>query len=290
MAYRHHYHRHQCHARRGGAGKRVLYILAVGVVVAAAVSMFRGGSDRYVTPPPTPARMSGMSASKLQHYAADRAIVGGANAAEKALAARPTHPDAIADPERTVPVSAPAPRHADAARPVVDVSPGKSKPAIKLHVKSDKPYPSKDMALNDALIKAGLDIREALRALDPPVEAQPGWMKVKADYLRPESVRYIEPTPEQKQAWAEDGDGRIDDTNRYWAEIDVEVTDEQVRELRSDSRVRTGGVVAAVGFVLVLALFGFLRLDAWTRGYLTGGLAVAAVAAAGAAVALLVLA
>ena len=291
MAYRHHYHRHQCHTRCGGAGKRVLYILTVGVVVAAAVYMFRGGSDRYVTPPPAPARMSNMSASKLQNYAADSGIVGGAAAADKALAARPAFsPNEEPGPNRTVAVSATVPRHADAARPVVNLSPGKPKPAIKLHVKSDKPYPSKDMALNDALIKAGLELREALRTLDPPVETQPGWMKVKADYLRPETVRYIEPTPEQKQAWAEDGDGRIDDTNRYWAEIDVEVSDEQVRELRSEGRVGTGGLVAAVGFVLVLALFGFLRLDAWTRGYLTGGLAVAAVAAAGAAVALLVLA
>lgn len=294
MAYRHHYHRHHSRSRCGGAGKRVLYILAVGVVVAAAVSMFRGGSDRYVSPPPAPARMSGMSASKLQDYAADRGIVGGAVAAEKALAARPTHPDRIDDPNRAVPVSVAVPRHPEpvavAGRPAVDLSPGKPKPVIKLQVKSDKPYPNKDMALNDALITAGGKIRDALRELNPPIENRPGWEKVKAEYLRPESVRYIEPTPEQKQAWAEQGEGRIDDVNRYWAEIDVEVTDEQVRELRSEGRVGTTGLVAAVGFVLVLALFGFLRLDAWTRGYLTGGLAVAVVAAAGAAVALLVLA
>jgi hypothetical protein len=297
VAYRYHYHRHHrrpCCSRRGGAGKRVLYILAVGVVVAAAVSMFRGRSDRYVSPPPGPARMSGMSASRLQDYAADRAIVGGAAAAEKVLATqvahqneRPEPGEGDGSPNRTVTISTPVARDRDAER-VTDL--GKSKPAIKLKVTSDKPYTSRDMALNDALIKAGEGIRDALKTLNPPVEAHPGWAKVKADYLRPESVRYIEPTPEQKQAWAKDGERRIDDTNRYWAEIEVELTDSDIRELRSEHRIGAGGVVAAVGFVLVLALFGFLRLDAWTKGYLTGGLAVAVVAAAGAAVALLVLA
>ncbi|HET6576644.1 MAG TPA: hypothetical protein VFG68_23805 [Fimbriiglobus sp.] len=281
MAYRHHSHRHHCRSRRGGAGKRVLYILAVGVVVAAAVSLFRSSSDHYVSPPPAPARMAGMSASKLQGYAADRGIVGGAAAAERELAARPT------DPDRTVPVSVEVSRPAETARPVVELSPGKSKPAIKVRAKSDKLRPNRDMALSDALINAGKKIHEELRSLDPPVEAHPGWAKVKADYLRPDSVRYTGPSKEDLKALADQG---IDGTHMVWAEIDAEVTDGQVRELRSEQRVGSGGLVAAVGFVLVLALFGFLRLDAWTKGYLTGGLAVAVVAAAGAAVALLVLA
>jgi hypothetical protein len=293
VACRHHYHRHQSCSRRGGAGKRILYILAVGVVVAAAVSMFRGRSDRDVSPPPAPARLSGMPASKLQTYASESGIAGGAAAAEKALAALPP-PDEIGDPTRTVPVNVPVnvpvPPQADAARPIVDVSPGKPKPAIKIRVRSDKPYPNKDLALSDALVKAGVEIHAALREQDPPIEVRPGWEKVKTHYLRPETVRFIEATPEQKQAWAEQSGGRIDDTNRYWAQLEVEVSDEQVRDLRSEQRVGATGVVAAVGFVLVLALFGFLRLDAWTKGYLTGGLAVAVVAAAGAVVALLVLA
>ncbi len=295
MAYRHHYHRpdwHRppCRPRRGGAGKRVLYILAVGVVVAAAVSMFRGGPDRYVSPPPAPARMAEMRVSKLPEYASDSGIIGGAAAAEKALAARPPHPDGIGDPNRTVPVNVSVPRSTEvprvAGRPAIDLTPGKPTPAIKRRVKSDKLYTNRDMALNDALIKAGSEIHDALRALDPPVEGRPGWSKVKADYLRPESVTYPTPSEADKKALAEAGL----DPNGVWAEIDVEVTDDQVRELRAESRTGTAGVAGAVGFVLVLALFGFLRLDAWTRGYLTGGLAVAIVAAAGAAVALLVLA
>jgi hypothetical protein len=235
--------------------------------------------------------MANMSASKLQHYAAENGIVGGAAAAERELAARPAPPDPIPDPDRTVPVNVPAPRHPEAVavaeRPSVDLAPGKPKPAIKLRVKSVQLHPNKEMALNDALTSAGKQIRDELRALDSPVEAYPGWAKVKEEYLRSESVRYIPPTEAEMKALA---DEKIDGTHMVWAEIDVEVSDGQVRELRSENRVGATGLVAAVGFVVVLALFGFLRLDAWTKGYLTGGLAVAAVAAAGAAVALLVLA
>jgi hypothetical protein len=289
VAYRHDYHRHHSCCRRGGAGKRLLYILAVGVVVAAAVSVFRSSSDRYVSPPPAPARMANMSASKLQRHAAENGIVAGAAAAERELAARPAP---LPDPDRTVPVNVPAPRDPEpvavAVRPAADSSPGRPKPAIKLTgVKSDRLHPNKEMALNDALTSAGKKIRDELRALDSPVEAHPGWAKVKEEYLRSESVRYIPPSDAEKKALADEG---IDGTHMVWAEIDVEVTDGQVRELRSEDRVGTTGLVAAVGFVVVLAVFGFLRLDAWTKGYLTGGLAVAVVAAAGAAVALLVLA
>ena len=53
------------------------------------------------------------------------------------------------------------------------------------------------------------------------------------------------------------------------------MTDEQVRAAAvGGPGLESTGLVAAVAFVVVLALFGFLRLDAWTKGYLTGGLAV----------------
>jgi hypothetical protein len=283
---RHHHYRHHSCSRRGGAGKRILYILAVGIVVAASVSVFRGRSDRYVSPPPTPAKLSGMSASKLQGYAAESAIVAGAAAAEKELASLPPH----ADPTRTFPVNVAVPPTPEpvavTSRRTADQSPGKPKPAIKTRVRSDKLYTSREMALNDALVKAGLDIQTQLRELDPPIEARPSWDKVRREYLRPESVTYPTPSEADKEALAKAGL----DPNGQWAEIEVELTDDDIRDLRSEQRLGTGGVVAGVVFVLVLALFGFLRLDAWTKGYLTGGLAVAVVAAAGAAVALLVLA
>ena len=69
--------------------------------------------------------------------------------------------------------------------------------------------------------------------------------------------------------------------NPVYVEYDVEVTADQVRELRTRDRVgsslRIFGAIAAVA----LAGFLFLRLDEWTKGYLTRWLAIAAVLLAG---------
>ncbi len=290
--YYHHWHHHSCRPRRGGAGKRLLHILAVGVVAAAAVSVLRSRSERYVSPPPAPAKMAGMSPHRLQTYAADNGVLGGAAAAQRALATLP--PPQGADASRTVPVSVDLPRDRDhgpaavaaAARPTPDRTAGKPAPAIRLHVRSDSPHPSRELAINDAVARAQDQIAEALRALDPPVAATPSWEKVRYQYLKPESVKEVQPSEADKAAWAEKGI----DANRVWAEIDVEVTEDQVRELRAEHRVGAAGWVGAAAFVVVLALYGFLRLDTWTKGYLTAALAAGIVAAAGAAVALLLLA
>ena len=67
-------------------------------------------------------------------------------------------------------------------------------------------------------------------------------------------------------------------------QLERELADEGRRD-RIAHRVR----VRAAAFLVVAALYGFLRADAWTKGYLTGGLAIAAAAAAGGGVALLFL-
>ena len=137
-------------ARRRSSRRRasgVLCILAVGVVVAAAVSMFRGSSDRYVAPPPAPAKMSRMSAPKLQHARRrERRRRRGRRRPEGA--GRP--PDA-AGPEPTTPPASSAQstragvrgRRAGRGGRAADrdLSPGKPKPAIKLKVRSDTPHP-----------------------------------------------------------------------------------------------------------------------------------------------------
>ena len=74
--------------------------------------------------------------------------------------------------------------------------------------------------------------------------------------------------------------------NQVYVEYEVEVTTDQVRELRSQDRLGTALrlVIAVIG--VALAGFVFLRLDDWTKGYLTSWLAVAAAALAGGAAAL----
>ena len=83
--------------------------------------------------------------------------------------------------------------------------------------------------------------------------------------------------------WRNDGLGE----NRQWAEVDVEVSDSQLRGLRGQQRTADGGLVAGTALAAFAALFGFLRLDGWTKGYLTTTLALAAAALVGGAVAFL---
>ena len=73
--------------------------------------------------------------------------------------------------------------------------------------------------------------------------------------------------------------------NRVYVEYDVEVTADQVRELRSQERSRSALRVIGVLAAVALAGFLFLRADEWTKGYLTSWLAIAAVVLAGGAAA-----
>ncbi len=294
MSHRYHYYqprpRRSCH----GAGRRLLHILAVGVVVAVGVYVLRGGqAHRRPSPPPAPQPMAGMTPRHLQAYSAESGVAAGAAAAHKELAAHP-HPldPESPDPTRTVPVNAEL-RHPEAgavtapatAHPVSE-APGKPKPAIRVRVRSEKAYPSRDQALNDALVEARKQIRDQLEALDPSVKAVPSIETVRTEYMRPETESVIQPTAEVKKDW----ENNHLEPNRVWVEVTFEVTDDQVRQLRAEHRLGVTGWVGAMAFVVVLAVFGFLRLDNWTKGYLTAALAVGFAAAAGGAVALMLLA
>jgi hypothetical protein len=83
--------------RSHGTGKRILWVLIVGVIAAVAVSSATRSRRPPVTQPPRPQPMGRMSAERLQEYAADSAIVAGAEAAQQALATRG---------DQTVPVNA----------------------------------------------------------------------------------------------------------------------------------------------------------------------------------------
>jgi hypothetical protein len=274
----------RCSVHKSAAGKRVFWILVVGLIAAAVISTSTGSSRRKphsVSPPPQPASMRDMSARRLQTYAADSAVLGGANAGQREFAA--LRQAEKADPP-TVPVSVIEPAAVTASSPAPDANAGKHRPAIKFRVRSEAPHASKEKALADALAVARFQLAEKLITLDPPVRALPTVEQVRAEYIRPESVVEVQPKPEDKAEWK----ARGLDENRVWVDVDVEVSDDQVRQLRSVGRLEKTAVVSAVAFVLVLGLFGFLRLDAWTKGYLTTVIGVGVVAAVVAAMALIV--
>ena len=281
----------RCSIHKSAAGKRVFWILVVGLIVAAVISTSTASSrrkPRSISPPPPPEPMARMSAKRLQAHAADNAVLGGATAGQREVAALRQAEDANPHPP-TIPVNAVVedpPAAVVAAPPHEASTPGKPKPAIRIRARSENLYASKEKALADALIVARLRLAEQLGNLDPPVHTLPTIEQIKAEYLRPESVTEIQPPTDLKKELA----ARNLDTNGVFVEVDVEVSDDQVRQLRSVSRLEKTGVLAAGAFVLVLGLFGFLRLDAWTKGYLTTVIGVTIAAAVVGAMALLIVA
>lgn len=253
---------------RAGSGfaKRILVILAVGTVAAVAMTFFFRSSRSAPQPPPPPEAMARMSPKKLQSHAADNGVMGGARAAEQTMAV-------------SITTTTTEPTHAVAPDPI-----GDSTTAVRfVRIRSESPQPSKDKAMNDALLVARQKIVDHLRSLDPPVETIPTLDDVRNKYVKPESVVEVQPTEAVRTAWAE---SKLE-PNRMWVEIDVEVTDNHVRELRAKDRITSAGWISAGVFLLVATLFGFLRLDAWTRGYLTTFLGLGAAALAGGGLALL---
>jgi hypothetical protein len=167
------------------------------------------------------------------------------------------------------------------AEPVVKVeTTSKTAPAIRITgIRSDKPQSTSEKALADAIQMAQVEIMRALQKLDPPVMAKPTLTKIRYEYLRKDSIREIQPTAEQKEKFAKE---KLD-ANRLWVEIDVALSESQVQQLRASERVNDGIRGAGVLLAVILAAFGFLRVDAWSKGYLTHWLAIAAVVAVGAA-------
>lgn len=195
--------------------------------------------------------------------------------------ARPVQPEPPARPA--------APSEPDPPEGVV-IGPAEPKPStgsvVFERVKSDLPRQSEALAVEDALEQAAIRIEQKLKELDPPVEYRPSAGTVRNDYLRRDIKPVIrDPNERERAALA---DSRLG-TDLKYAEVTVEVTADQVRELRTRGRVgvalRLLGVVAGVS----LAGFLFLRLDEWSKGYLTSWLAFAAVALAGGVAAALVL-
>ena len=155
---------------------------------------------------------------------------------------------------------------------------------ISERIVTEIPYPTEAEADARAIEEAQKLIEKRLKELDPPVEYLPPISVVRNEYIRKESRLVRLPSDSEKNAIALAGYAE----GRRYVEYTVEITGEQIRELRTRNRVTDGlralGAIAAVS----LAGFFFLRLDEWSKGYLTSWLALAAAALGGGIVAALV--
>ena len=275
--------------RSSGTKRRVLLILGISVGLAFILNQSRQ-TDRYeIEPPPIDRSIGRMSATRLQDYAADRGAVGGLLAAEKALDAMPEAQRDDDDPLRTVRVNVPA-SEIEAQTPLADrIMEGprrvfENDVALRIeNVKSSAPDPIRERALQDAIRVARDELAKELRAMNPPIDTVPSTREIRARYLVLDSVSEIQPSPEVRSAWERAGL----DPDRVWVEINVELTSNDLRELRTNARLASTTWIGIGAMILLTALTAFLRFDTWTRGYLTKVLAVAAIAIAAAGVALL---
>jgi|GEM_PF-758075 len=173
---------------------------------------------------------------------------------------------------------------ANARREVRPSARAASPALISERVTTEIPYPTEAEADARALEDAQKLIVKKLAELDPPVDYVPPLAVVKNEYLKKDSRLVRLPTDAEKTELAKFGYA----SDRKYVEYTVEVSAEQVRELRTRNRVADG--LRGIGLLAGIALAGFLflRLDEWSKGYLTSWLALGAAALAGGVIAAVV--
>lgn len=147
-----------------------------------------------------------------------------------------------------------------------------SQPAIRIdNIRSSKLHPTKEQAIADALVVARTELMKQLELLEPPILTRPSLVAMRSNYIKGD-IREVFPTESEKLEIK----ARGLNSNVRWVELDIELTEDQVQNLRSADRVTDMFRVTALVFAFLAALYGFLRLDQWTKGYLTLWLGLAA--------------
>lgn len=246
---------------------------------ALAVAAVTGGADAQAKAVPEVARRDGgLTGQFVVARDSLKVSVGVTERAAPAPAFIPTPPPpaapvSVITPTPPVP---PMPRMATPARPT-------SPAVIREHVTSGVSTTEAE-ADADALAQVRDTIERKLGELDPPVRYRPSATEAQAEFVRKGSRAVGEPDPERQKAFAKEGFvGKL-----VLVSYDVEITAEQVRELRAQERAGAGLRMLGMLVAVALAGFLFLRADEWTKGYLTSWLAIAAVVLAGGAAALLI--
>ena len=230
-----------------GTGSRIFFVLLVGGLAAIAIGRSGVSTEKAISPA-GPVKMARLSARSAQETAELNGIDGGAAAGMAFLAAK--------DKNNVFVVAS--------VKPSRSIEATSSKVNIR-DIRSSTAHTTKDKALADAVEQAKGEIAEALRSLDPPIQHVPTDETVKTDYLVTGRTQYLEASQEDQEAWKKAGL----EPNRVWAKIDVEVSESQLRQLRGKDRLLGSAKWFGGSFLALLLGYGFLRLDAVTKGHLT---------------------
>ena len=233
------YHDSRKPARKGQVGK-VLAILAVVAVAGIVASRAGCRAEPSVQTLPPKKALAGLKPKDLQQQTAEYGIEGGAIAGMKVVATT-TQPTDItgeaADPEVVVTTAGFVVKKVRSPRP---------------HVLST----DRETAVREAEA-------EARRVLVAKGYVTANEWKVS---FSPNAVHNVPPTESVQKEWEAKGLG----TDRGWVEIDeVTLAHDTVRGERAKDRTAQAGFWFGTAFLGLLAAYGFLRLDMWTKGYLT---------------------
>jgi len=265
-----------------GSRLRIGTILVIGA--AAAFALWASAGKSGPRKPPPPEALGSISVKRVTEHVADHGVVGGAMAAEKELFGK-TVPQSVqlqVGGRTTVTVIAPGPTITSVpTSPTLEVNPR----SIRLGgIRSVDSHETPEAAKEDAILQAQEKLREQFALMEPPISIVPSTATIRENYLRPGSLRMIEPTQADREAWA----AANIDPNRVWASVDVEIGEDGFRTLRGESRLRDAALCGGILMVVVGVLFSYLKLDGITKGWLSVGLGVTAIGLASVVVAVLI--
>ncbi len=259
-----------------GSMTHAIWIL-VGAAVAAFVLWEYHGA-REVIAPPTVKPLARMSAREVSQQVAIEGILGGARAGQEILAKRQPNPNRET-PTVYISTSAGPSLYNDPKVSISNVQGKHPHVAIRLErVRSEGAYRKREEAIADACRVARVRLADVFQGLQPRIDWLPPDFAIQNEYMLANSVREIAPDSDTKARWVANGL----ESDRMWVEVDIEVSEDQLRTLRSKQRITSISWYVGGLFAFLLAWLLFLKLDGYTKGYLTYTLfTIAIVASAG---------
>ena len=206
-----------------------------------------------------------LSLRRAQEAVAQNGIAGGATAGQAVLAELTApKPDELA-----VRVS-PATAYCIGTVADLEVATADSDhppPAVRVwNVTSPGRYSTRAKAEEEAIREAKRRLEEVFHELHSPVRAEVDPETIRRFYLEPNSIVKLELNAEEEARLKESG---LAD-QKYKVRLTVSVSEEQLRELRAQQRLRELSRWLAVAFAVVAVAYGVLRAEDRSQGYFTG--------------------
>ena len=150
---------------------------------------------------------------------------------------------------------------------VATANPDHPPPAIRVwNATSPGRYSTRAKAEEEAIQEAKRRLEDVFHELHSPIRAE----------VDPESIRrlYLEPVSIQELELSREEQARLEASNlaeqKYKVRLTVSVSEDQLRELRAQQRLRELSRWLVVAFAVLAIAYGMLRAEDRSQGYFTG--------------------